>query len=239
MPEPAFCAYVAIWQLDRSPDGPTPGDLDDLGAKAFDVESLGGFDAIYDPARPRGAEDADESSMWVKRWSRFVSEAERRNMPLHTPRDTIAFMRAVGLIERVEVDDQVYWRPVVPVPLAEDVLDLDDGTRANEAELRWRSAFQQASNAITSWLVDLRRDAPTTEVATTLTQLAELLELDVDQARHGLATAIAEVGDISSDPHPETVEADALLLITVDWQTFDKERLILRLNVPGNDENDT
>lgn len=234
MPEPAFNAYMAIWRLDRHPDGAVAGDLDELGAVAFDVESLGGFDAPYDAAQH--ADVHEEDGMWAERWARFVTEAERRAMPMRTPRDAIAFMQAVGLVERIEKDGEALWRPVVPVPLAEDVLELDADTPRREAEMRWHAVFQRAANEITSWLVDQRGDSPTTEVTITLTDLASRLDLEVDEARHGLANAMVEAGDIAAKPHPEKAETDEPIAVVVDWRRFDNERISVRLLTPPGDK---
>lgn len=229
MPEPAFNAYMAIWTLDRHPDGPIAGDLDELGPEALGVDSLGGFDATYDPADHGDA--CEDDGMWEERWMRFVVEAERRGMAMSTPRDAISFMQAVGLVERIE-GDEVLWRPVVPVPLAEDVLELDADTRRREAELRWYASFQGAANEITGWLVEQRDDSPRTHVAISLEALAARLELDVDEARHGLANAMREAGEIAATPHPERADANETIAIAVDWRRFDEERISVQLLFP-------
>lgn len=233
LPEPGMNTYLAIWGLDRHPDGPVAGDLEDLGAEMFDVAAFGGFDGIYDPAKHGDADVEDgEESTWTIRWSEFGEQAAKRDLPMRTPRDLIEFMRVIGLVERIELDGDIFWRPVVPVPIAEDVLDLDVETRDREAKIRWRAAFQRANNRVTSWLVDRRTDAATTELTITLTELADRLELDVDELRHGLAAAMNEAGDIAVTPHPEQAELDQPLRIVVDWELFDTKRIAIRLTDP-------
>jgi hypothetical protein len=233
LPEPGVSAYLAIWGLNRHPDGPVTGDLDDLGAEAFDVATYGGFDAVYDPAKHGDAvlED-DEEPLWTSRWSEFGEQAAKRGLPMRTARDLIEFMREVGLVERLELDGEISWRPVVPVPLAEDILELDVETRDREAKIRWEEAFQRANNRVTSWLVDQRTDAATTDLTVTLTELAGQVELDVEELRHGLAAAMNEAGDIAVTPHPEQAEPDQPLHIVVDWELFDTKRIAIRLADP-------
>jgi hypothetical protein len=189
----------------------------------LDVAHFGGLDAPYDPEAHGDADGAEQ--IWTKRWLEFSRQAAKRQMEMRTPRDAIEFMRAIGLVERVEVDGDIYWRAVVPVPLAEDVLDLNEDTREREAKIRWHSAFQRANNRVTGWLVDQRADTPTTELTVTLTEIAGRTELDVDEARHGLACSMEEAGDIAVTPHPEEAEPDQPLTITVDWTRFDAERI--------------
>jgi hypothetical protein len=188
LPEPAMNAYLAIWGLDRHPSGAVAGDLDGLGARALTVEEFGGLDTVYNPAA-HGDIDSEvgEMATWTIRWSEFGQHAAQRGLPMSTSRDAIEFMRAIGLVERVEENDEIFWRPMVPVPLAEDVLELDEQTREREAAIRWQSAFQQANNRVTGWLVELRTDALTTELTTTPAELAGRTDLDVDEVRHGLA----------------------------------------------------
>ncbi len=212
------------------------GDLDDLGAEALDVEAFGGLDTPYDPAAHGDADlEPGEEPMWAPRWSQFGAEAAKRRMPMRTPRDAIALMRAIGLVERIERDGEIFWRAVVPVPLAEDVLDLGEQTRDTEAKLRWQRAFQHAENRVTSWLVDQRTAAPTTELTITLTEIAGRLQLDVDETRHGLANAMDAAGDITSTPHPEAAEPDEPLRVVVDWERFAAERISFQLAMLDED----
>jgi hypothetical protein len=234
LPEPAMNAYLQMWgsTLDG---GALHGELDELGAEALDLASLGGLDTPYDPAHADADLQDDEAPVWTPRWELFVSAAAQRGLPMHTARDAIMLMRAIGLIERAEIAGEIVWRAVIPVPLAEDLLDLDDATRRREADLRWQRAFQHAEHTVTGWLVGQRTDAPTSELTITLTELAGRLGLDVDETRHGLANAPTTSGDITATPDPEVAEADQPLRITVDWAIFDAERIALRFGSPDED----
>jgi hypothetical protein len=227
LPEPAMDAYLAFWGFGGAQLG--EGDLDELGSEALQIESFGGLDAVYEPDS-----EVDEG-MWLERWREFQGYAADYGLPMETPRDTIQFMLRAGLLERREEDGLVFWAPVVPVPLAESVLDLDEETREREAEIRWASAFQHAENAVTGWLVDRRTDASTSTHRITLTELAGQLELDVDDVRQGLAHA-CEVGDIAAHPAAQGAEPDQPLVITVDWELFDQERLSISFAVPGESD---
>jgi hypothetical protein len=227
LPEPALDAYLAFWGFGGSQLG--EGDLDELGSEALQIERFGGLDAVYEPDP-----EVDEG-LWLERWREFQGYAAAYELPMETPRDTIQFMRRIGLLERREEGSLVFWAPVVPVPLAESVLDLDEETREREADLRWASAFQQAENAVTGWLVDGRTSAPTSMHRITLTELAGRLELDVDDVRQGLAHA-CDVGDIAAHPPAQNAEPDQPLVITVDWELFDQERIAISFAVP--DDND-
>lgn len=235
LPEPAFNAYGRLWVMTLDDDG-VAGDLDDLGAEALDAAAFGGLDAPYEPGA-HGDSDLElgEEPMWALRWKEFGDQAAKRGLPMRTPRDSIEFMREIGLIERVERDGEMYWQVVVPVPLAEDLLDLDDDAREMEAELRWQKAFQHAEDRVTNWLVDQRTDAPTTELTITLTEIAGRLDLDVDETRHGLANAMAPTGDITAMPNPEGAEPDEPLRIVANWERFDRERISVRLVMPDDD----
>lgn len=232
LPEPAFNAYLQLWRM-AAEDEPVAGDPDEVGADALDVAAFGGLDAPYDPAAHGDADDVEQT--WARRWTAFAEQAAARGLPMHTPRHAIEFMRVIGLVEREERDGEIYWQPVVPVPLAEDVLHLDEEERERQAGMRWHHAFQRANYRITAWLVDQRSEAPATEVVLTLAELAGRTELDVDEARHGLAGAMAEAGDITVTPHPEVAEPDQPLKIVVDWSRFDAERIAISFGPPDAD----
>lgn len=223
LPEPAFNAYGAIVQLESAG---VSGDLDQLGAEVFNVAGIGGLDGAYVASVVVG-EDEEAAANSSRRWEEFGVQAARYGMPMRTARDAIAFMRRIGLVTRAEESGRVFWRTVVPVPLIEDVLELDEATRAHEADLRWRIALMQTSNAIVQWLREQRTEAPTTEVRTTLEVLAAELELDVEEARHGLDSAVTESGDIATRPDHLRVPAGEAIEIVVDWKRFDAERITI------------
>jgi hypothetical protein len=202
---------------------PTRGDLDELAAEGLlCLSDLGGLDAPFHPAGRM--ERAEDDALWASRWRRFQAFARTRGLPMDTPRDAIALLRAVGLVERAERDDGVFWRSAAPVPLAEDVLELTAREREREARLRWLHAFAAAEQRITAWLAALRPDAPVTTIHTTLHWLAAALDLHVDDARFGLANLAAEAGDVACDPHPEAALPDAAIAIVVDWRIFAVQR---------------
>ena len=234
LPEPAFNAYGRMWVSVVEGEA-LAGDLDEIGAERLDVAVFGGLDATYDPAVHGDADlEPDEEPTWAIRWQTFAEAAAERSMPMNTPRDAINLMRAIGLVERIEDDGEISWSAVVPVPLVEDVLDLDDEARESEAKLRWRRAFRHAEDRVTNWLVDMRSDAPTTKLTITLAEIAVRLDLDLDETRQGLAVAM-DTGDITATPHPESAAPGDPIRISLDWDRFDAERISI---VAGSADDD-
>ena len=145
-------------------------------------------------------------------------------------------MAAIGLLVRDTSGGQVHWRPPAQVPLAEDVLPFTDDQRKAEARLRWRDAFGPAANAVTRWLVEQRvPDEKVLTAATTISDIATELDLDLDDARHGFACAISEAHDMWATPDPENALLTDEIRVTVDWQRFDAERISVQLNIPEED----
>ncbi|HEY0392567.1 MAG TPA: DUF6042 family protein [Solirubrobacterales bacterium] len=229
MPGPALWAYSYIGAAAWGKNGPVPGDLDDL---ALGAEKLGGLDVPLDRSAIVEGED-DESAEWEERWSLWQRCAAEHDLRLETYRDVFEFMAAVGLVERHVEDGTVWWRPAMPAPLAEDVLPLSDEERQAQTRLRWQNTFGPAEHRIISWLVDQRADGDRLQLETSIRALADTLDLDLDDARHGLACAI-DSPDISAALDPEKADADQPLTISVDWQVFDSERMALRLILPDD-----
>jgi hypothetical protein len=226
IPAPALWAYSYIGAVAWGEDDPLPGDLDELPLGA---DKYGGFDAPLD--RSAITED-DDDDQWTERWQLWQRCASERGHRLKTYRDVIEFMAVIGLVERHVEDGTVWWRPAHPAPLAEDVLPLTDEEREIQARLRWQSAFAQAETKIISWLVEQRaEEAHDLRLETSMRALADTLELDLDDARHGLAGAV-DSPDISAVPSPEAANADEPLAISVDWQQFDVNRFEVRLAMP-------
>ncbi|HEX5375969.1 MAG TPA: DUF6042 family protein [Solirubrobacterales bacterium] len=231
LPPPALEAYVGIWRLAHSEDGPVAGDLDQLD---LGLDGYGGLDAPYDPQQEE--EDQGEDSTWGTRWEHWCGFAAERGRPMVTCRHVIEFMAEIGMLERRVDGDTIYWSPPSQVPLVEDVLPLSGERREEEARLRWRDAFQEANNAITRWLVEQRTEEELVlEVETSISDLAVELDLDLENARHGLACAVTEASDMWATPDPETALLTASIRITVDWQRFDAERISVRLSLPDDD----
>jgi Family of unknown function (DUF6042) len=221
---------MRIWSLANSEDGPAVGDLDELD---LPVNEFGDLDAPYDSAQEE--EEQDEDSPWGTRWEEWCGFASERGRPMVTYRHIIEFMVDIGMLERRVDGDAVYWQTPSQVPLVEDVLPLSAERREQEARLRWRDAFQPAATAITRWLVEQRvEDELVLDVQTSISDLAAELDLDLENARHGLACAVTEASDMWATPDPEAALLTAPIRVTVDWQRFDAERIAMRLNLPGD-----
>jgi hypothetical protein len=209
LPEPAYRSLTALQTLRRRP---MAGDLDAL--VACERIALPAGCRLDAPFVPHGRlERADDDAHWVARWERFGELADECGMPMRTPRDAIAFLRAIGLAERVARDGVVHWRSVAPVPLAEDALPLSAAEREREARLRWVLAFAEAERRAAAWLGE-RRAGGGAPASTTLARLAARLRLDVDDARFGLTHAIEARGDVACVPDPElAAPGDRLVLV--------------------------
>ena len=151
---------------------------------------------------------------------------------METYRHVIEFMAEVGLLERRVENGAVWWGPTTPCPLAEDALPLSDVEKRIQSRLRWQDAFRQAEGRILNWLVDQRDNDLELKVTIALKDLAEALDLDLDDTRHGVASAVEGAADISAIPDPESVGVDDPLVIVVDWQRFDEDRIAVQLMTP-------
>lgn len=230
-PAPALWAYTYVARLAWGKEGPIPGDLDDLGPQALRADKYEGLDTPLGEAAITEGED-DEDSTWRMKWTEWQGYATALGRPMETYRHVIEFMAEIGLLERHTEDGAVWWRPTTPCPLAEDALPLSDEEKRVQSRLRWQDAFRHAESRILNWLVDQRGDALDLRVETSLARLAESLDLDLDDTRHGLACVVEGAVDISANPEPESVGVDDLLLIVVDWQRFDEDRISIQLVTP-------
>jgi hypothetical protein len=205
LPEPAYRAVTSLQALRRRPEG---GDLVELVARGRLLIAGEDLDLPFDPVGR--LERADDDAQWVRRWMRFGELAAELGLPMVTPRDAIELLRAVGVVERIDVGGDVFWRSVAPVPLAEDVLPLNAEERAREARVRWLLAFEAAEYRVNAWLADQPGGSLT---YTTLARLAARLSLDVEDARFGLAHAIEHHGSVACVPAPEVATpADTLAI---------------------------
>jgi hypothetical protein len=206
LPEPAYQALTSLQALHRRP---VVGDLDDLLAGG--LLRIGGEDGLDAPFDPVGRlERADDDALWVRRWVRFGEFARERGLPMATPRDAIALLRDIGVVERIDRGGVVCWRSVAPVPLAEEVLPLSVHEQAREARVRWVLAFEDAEHLVAGWLAEQPGGSLT---HTTLARIADRLSLDVEDARFGLAHAIGHHGTVACVPDPEVATPDAPLAL--------------------------
>jgi hypothetical protein len=227
LPDPALNAYFGIWAIDANPRGPIPGDLDDLGPYALNVERFGGLDEPYDPSAPLpdpelkglGQPAVDDDA--VERWEFFIVEAAKRNLPMRTTRDAIEFMRHIGLVERVEEDgSDVRWRPVDPMPKADDLLDVNAYIARRRARRQWRAAVECFEDDVLAWVIEQREgNDETATLEISMTDLAPKVRLSSDNVRYGLMAA-CQRGDIVIHPRPEEASPDQVLAIEVDWLLF-------------------
>lgn len=229
MPPAASRVYTVIWFLTFETGEAPWGDLDDADAAWLRIVAPDGVDAPYDAATEEG--DPDDIEEYEKRWEEWKGYAAARGRPMATFRDIIEFMLELELIKRHEGAMGVTWELPEQLPYAEDVVPLSQERLEHEAELRWRATFREAAHTITTWLTQKRAPgAAHGEVETSLNTIAAELELDINDARHGLATLIDE--DIRCDSDLETAAADATLRLTIDWNLFEEWRTVYRFVPP-------
>lgn len=229
MPPAASRVYMVIWFLAFETGEAPLGDLDDPDAAWLSIVAPDGVDVPYDPVTEEG--DPDDIEEYRKRWEEWQGYAAARGRPMETLRDIIEFMLELELIERREGEMGITWELPEQLPYAEDVVPLSQERLEHEAKLRWEATFREAAHTITAWLTEKRAPgAAHGEIETSLNALAAELGLDVDDARHGLATLINE--DIRCDSDLETVAADATLRLTIDWVLFEEWRTVYRFVPP-------
>jgi hypothetical protein len=234
LPDPALNAYLSICALDPIWDHAIVGDLDDLGSEALNLHFFGGLDEPYDPTAPQpGQDEAEIDATGLEppdgevdeRWKLFVEHAARRDLPMETPRDAIEFMRHIGLVQRIEDrEGTVRWRPVRPIPQAEDLLDVRRHLLLRQARRQWRARVERFGVEVLRWIAaHPRADEPGMDLHTTMTELAERVGLGVDDVRYGLMS-IADSGEVVIEPRPESCGVDQVLTLHVDWDLFDGYR---------------
>lgn len=200
------------------------GDLSDAEFPAwFGFVAPNGVDAPCDPVSGEG--DRDEELQCWKEWQGY---AMARGRPMTTFRHVFESMVELGLIERREDQMGVSWVAVSLVPYVDEVLPLTAESRERVANMRWRLSFSEVGNAILDWIRTLRvPSAANLEIAISIEALAAELNLDPEDARHGLAVLIDE--DIQCDVDPESAKIDAPLKLVIDWKLFEEWRTIYGL----------
>jgi Family of unknown function (DUF6042) len=223
---------MVLWFLHSETGSPPAGDLDNADAPWVDIVAPDGLDQPYDPTTEEG--DQAEIDEQVKRWGEWQGYAKVRGLPMTTYRHVIEFMVELRLIERREDGMDISWTIVSPLPNVDEILPLPPERREYESLMRWRARFSAVSEAICSWIGQLKLpDAESLEIATSIQALAEELSLDPEDARHGLAVLLDD--DIRCDPNPETAAIDTPLQIAVDWKLFEDFRTPYRA-VPRDED---
>ena len=238
LPNHAARIYMTFFLVLADQGFPLPGDLDDPDANEW-VRLLapGGLDQPYDPSADPYPEDGASNLDEPARWEEWQSYAKARGLPMATYRHIFEFMLELGLIERREDADGVFWLNGSSLPQVDEVLQLPPDRQARLAERRWRERFYEQKHQITDWMRGLRTpDAERLEFQISIQALAERVGLDPEDARHALALLVDE--DIECDVDPETTAMDAPLRITIDWQLFEELRTLYTAVIPGEEAND-
>jgi hypothetical protein len=247
LPYPAVMAHTAISVLCQMYGDPVPGEcLEEIGFQMAGEPGENWWDVEYDALAPRGDDedwdfgvheddvlrqrriDDEQASLDESRqrdhrqWTRLAAAAGALGMAMSTPRDTIEFMRHIGLIERIDQDDgDVAWRCVYPIPLAEEILDVREELRLLAARRRWDMDVYRIQEQILTWLWEGSSDAPYTTIQISMAEIARAIETQVDDVRYGLMGLVRE-GDVLVDPGAEAARPDRPLTITVDWEQLEK-----------------
>lgn len=150
--------------------------------------------------------------------------------------DVVELMCRLGLLHRhgdIEAA-ATRWqvaRPL-PLPLPEERIPLSEAERADEDRMRWQGLHYRHAQQLIGRFVEQDLDAMTTS----LTQLARLLDVDVDDAREAVLVLLGECGDFSADHDIERIEPHQVFNLTFDWERFNQERIGARivLSPPDN-----
>lgn len=146
--------------------------------------------------------------------------------------DVVELMCRLGLLHRhgdIEAA-ATRWQVARPLPLPEERIPLSDAERDDEDRMRWQGLHYRHAQQLIGRFVAQDLDAMTTS----LTQLARLLEVDIDDAREAVLVLLGECGDFSADHDIERIEPDQVFNLTVDWEWFNQERIGIALSPPDD-----
>lgn len=207
------------------------GDLGDPETIWTKAVAPSGLDQPYDP----DVEDLEpeESERFRKSWEEWQRYAAERGRRMETGRDVIEFMLELGLLKTHVEEGDVVWTLPDRLPFPEELLQLSSELQDELSEMRWRASFREAATVITSWISEQRIPGATMgEIEVSLQTLAAEVGLDLDDARRGVVTLIAD--DIRCDQDPEVADSDAVLKLTIGWALFDDWRTAYRSVAPEN-----
>lgn len=148
--------------------------------------------------------------------------------PITTNRDCFEFLLNLGVIEAAERDGLMFYRTAFPLPVPGERIPMTQQERAEEDALRWRDL--QGRNAQEIIRLFVERDLTT--FVSTLGELGHELAMDPEDVRHAILTLVAE-GDLSASQGIERLGADHQFELTVDWNSFDEERVCLGIKFPS------
>lgn len=139
--------------------------------------------------------------------------------------ERIDFLVATGVLCRVPRPAGVYLVPAWPTPLPQDRLGLTRNERLTEDKLRWNEVFEAATDKII-WLFRPHADDRCSAVNTTLEQVAAWWCLDAETVRHALLVLLDD-DDFTATADLSRVGSCTPFHLAVDWNTFDRTRLVV------------
>jgi hypothetical protein len=120
------------------------------------------------------------------------------------------------------------WQVARPLPLPEERIPLSDAERDDEDRMRWQGLHYRHAQQLIGRFVAHDLDTMTTS----LTQLARLLKVDINDAREAVLVLLGECGDFSADHDIERIEPHQVFNLTVDWERFNQERIGIARSPP-------
>jgi|GEM_PF-5652945 len=129
----------------------------------------------------------------------------------------------LGLVIRTHEHGEDVLDVPLPVPLAEEKLNLSRRERIMQAGIRYSLPIERAESAVLSVLDEQAEDGP---YRTTLHRLATLTRHPVTLLREALASLIKQ-GDITMSRPPATLRDDARFLLTANWDHINEHRLTI------------
>jgi len=209
-----------VGDLSQAPIGSTTSQL---------IESLGGLEskALEGP----DAADPDETP-----WRTIIDRAGARyGIEIQTRRDLLGLMRRVGVVSVEEINGEMAWRPVSPVPLPSERLDLTNEERAHEDRIRWGDLHKEtAQDIIRIFDPDADRTTGCTTFQFTLSSLGDRLGKPVESVREGLLSLLEE-GDFNTAADLERLDVDEPFDLAVDWRAFAENRISIVAGSPPED----
>ena len=214
-------------ELDEQAPGTSVADLlSDMGG--YDGSAWGSLERELEE-HPEDLEQAHliaSGSEQLDRYGRTLGLGSVRTIS-----DLLRLMQAVGLIERLDEDGEVRWRPAEHVPLPEERLPLTADEKALADRRRWQDLHYASGQQIIRFFVDENVDG----VSTSLEALASELDMDPEDVRQGILVLLGE-GDFSASVDIERVTSQASFDLKVDWNLFNETRLSYRLTMPDDDD---
>ncbi|MDX6453835.1 MAG: hypothetical protein QOH16_3884 [Gaiellaceae bacterium] len=224
LPQCALAIFQAVVILQH--DG-VPGELSDqpIGSHAGDMlASLGGLRAGVFEEQERDLREYPDDPEAVELLSdsreQLTAYAAHYDMRVPTFAELVELMLRIGVLQRVEEDGEVWWRPADPLPLPAERLPLTSEEAASEDATRWQRVHFENAQAVIRLFWKEELDI----LETSLAGLAVRLDIDDLSAREAVLVLLSE-GDFSTAADIERIPTSEVFVLKVDWDAFGENRI--------------